>query len=315
MAVGTVPAATADNGTFAPVVSVKKSKALRVTAVGVAAIFACAGLVALVGQASETNHQIQLVSISNSARDAHISALAREFLQHGAQMTQAEAIDKIRNWHNEELDAPARTQMLAGNSDGLITKKFTQALAGDSLLCEKRQQIIDLFDQLLKKLGGEELSANITLGKVDKAWKEALEGWLAVESEYRLTVEKVKDAREGAKFARDEYEKWTKTYKKAKQDAETAKAANAAERKELNDERELIKQLMRYIGKSSRLLFWVLHVTLLCTCCDTLLFHHAFCCRVCAVLFFLVEKALQEAQDARVVFVLGRDNKSDRRTH
>ena len=35
-----------------------------------------------------------------------------------------------------------------------------------SLLCEKKDKIIQLFDTLLAKLGGEELSANITYGKV-----------------------------------------------------------------------------------------------------------------------------------------------------
>lgn len=35
-----------------------------------------------------------------------------------------------------------------------------------SKLCEKKDKIIALFDKLLSKLGGEELSANITYGKV-----------------------------------------------------------------------------------------------------------------------------------------------------
>ena len=47
-------------------------------------------------------------------------------------------------------------------------------VSGSSKLCEKKQLIIDKFDELLKKLGGEELSANITMGKVSKEWKEAM---------------------------------------------------------------------------------------------------------------------------------------------
>ena len=42
------------------------------------------------------------------------------------------------------------------------------------MLCQKKDIIIQKFDELLKKLGGEELSANITMGKVTKEWKEAM---------------------------------------------------------------------------------------------------------------------------------------------
>ena len=42
------------------------------------------------------------------------------------------------------------------------------------MLCKKKDLIIEKFDELLKKLGGEELSANITMGKVTAEWKEAM---------------------------------------------------------------------------------------------------------------------------------------------
>jgi len=163
-----LPAAT-DNGTFAPVVPRANNKAMRVAAIGAAVIFACAALVALVGSTSEAPRQTELVVLAGNT--GHISALAREFLERGAQMSQAEAIDRIRNWgddkHVATLMSPARTQMLAA-PNRLLSPANSQALAGDSLLCEKRQKIIDLFDKLLQKLGGEELSANITMGRVTK---------------------------------------------------------------------------------------------------------------------------------------------------
>jgi hypothetical protein len=241
----------ADNGTFAPVVPRARNKALRVAAIGAAVILACAALVALVGETSEAPRQAELVALSGS-NNAHITALAREFLEHGAQMSQSEAIDKIRNWNDDAhvaklMASPARTQMLAGGNS-LMTPANTQALAGDSLLCEKRKVIIDLFDQLLKKLGGEELSANITMGKMTKEWMEAMGTWLEAESNYRLTVEKMKDAKEGSAFAQAEYEKWKTAYKKAKADLDITLARHEEERKSLFDERELIKMIMRYIG-------------------------------------------------------------------
>ena len=45
---------------------------------------------------------------------------------------------------------------------------------GESTLCKKKDDIISKFDELLKKLNGEELSANITMGKVSKEYKEAM---------------------------------------------------------------------------------------------------------------------------------------------
>jgi len=162
-----LPGAT-DNGTFDSVVPRANNKAMRVAAIGAAVIFACAALVALVGSTSAPR-QTELVVLAGNT--GHISALAREFLERGAQMSQAEAIDRIRNWGDDKhvlaLMSPARTQMLAA-PNRLLSPASSQALAGDSLLCEKRQKIIDLFDKLLQKLGGEELSANITMGRVTK---------------------------------------------------------------------------------------------------------------------------------------------------
>ena len=40
------------------------------------------------------------------------------------------------------------------------------SLQEESKLCEMKDKILALFDTLLNKLGGEELSANITMGKV-----------------------------------------------------------------------------------------------------------------------------------------------------
>lgn len=62
---------------------------------------------------------------------------------------------------------------------------------GDSRLCAKKDLILGKFDQLLRKLGGEELSLNISLGKMGEEWHAAMEGWLDAESTYRLRIEQV----------------------------------------------------------------------------------------------------------------------------
>merc|ERR1719352_1532389 len=89
----------------------------------------------------------------------------------------------------------AKTQMLSG----------TMLAAGDSRLCDKKGVILEKFDQLLRKLGGEELSLNISLGKMSAEWHAAMGQWLDSESTYRLRIEQ---AKEGSKFAEQEYEKY-----------------------------------------------------------------------------------------------------------
>ena len=70
----------------------------------------------------------------------------------------------------------AATMMLA------LTPSRHMSLAGGSALCEKKDKIIALFDRLLSKLGGEELAANITYGKVDKEFKDTLSTWCLTQS-------------------------------------------------------------------------------------------------------------------------------------
>ena len=105
----------ADNGTFAQVTPRGGSKAMRIASIGFAVIMASAAIVALVGQASEAPRQTELVVLSNSGSDdANINALAREFLQHGAQMSPAEAYMKVKSMNADPhlatlMASPART--------------------------------------------------------------------------------------------------------------------------------------------------------------------------------------------------------------
>ena len=232
------------HGTFTPVVEAKPAnKALRVLGVGAAVILACAAAVALVGVQTQTEApaQSELVIVQPSH---NLNELADYFLENGAKMTPKDALAKIKAWNS---GAPVALKAVGAGKTQQLSYKPEQ-LAGGSLLCEKRDKIIQLFDQLLAKLGGEELSANITMCKVTKEWKDALSTWLDAESKYRLTVEKVKEARQGGQFARDNYEKWQTAYKRAKEDLEATISRHNEERQNLLDERELIKEIMRYIG-------------------------------------------------------------------
>jgi len=138
----------------------------------------------------------------------------------------------------------ARTEMLVGS----IRSRMQILGASDSKLCAKKDLIIKKFDDLLKKLGGEELALNISLGKMSAQWKAAMEGWLDSESQYRLRIEQAKEAKAGSKFAEEEYEKYREAQKEAKENFEAGKKKHDQEREELDGERELIKEIMRYIG-------------------------------------------------------------------
>ena len=77
----------------------------------------------------------------------------------------------------------------------------------------------------------------------------ALSSWLDSESSYRLTVEKAKEATDGADYARQQYEKYNTAYLDAKKTLDSINDQNADERNGLVDERDLIKQIMVMIGE------------------------------------------------------------------
>jgi hypothetical protein len=79
--------------------------------------------------------------------------------------------------------------------------------------------------------------------------QQALASWLDSESTFRLTVEKAQEAKDGAAYAREQYEKYSTAYKSAKSTLDQILKQNAEERNGLLDERELIKEIMRMIGE------------------------------------------------------------------
>jgi hypothetical protein len=218
-------------------------------------LLAMVGAIALLstGSAPQQPSELMMKQEGLAMQDPNnaLNKLALEFLRDGAKMPEKEMMKKLEQWHDSPstllAGGPhgARVQMLSQNSDGGL---FTSALAEDSLLCKKKDIIIEKFDQLLKKLGGEELAANITMGRVSDEFKHAMATWLDAESQYRLTIEKEKEAKEGSTFARNSYEKWSTAYKKAKESLEAILKQHTKERANLLEERELIKEIMRMIG-------------------------------------------------------------------
>jgi hypothetical protein len=178
-------------------------------------------------------------------------------LRHADTMPEAKMASLLKAWRNtpstmlssldptsDQAHSSPRTEMLVGS----IRSNIQMLGASDSKLCAKKDVIIQKFDDLLKKLGGEELALNISLGKMAAEWQSAMTGWLDSESQYRLRIEQSKEAHEGSKFAEQEYEKYREAQKAAKENYETGLKKHDDERKELDDERALIKMILRYIG-------------------------------------------------------------------
>jgi hypothetical protein len=115
-------------------------------------------------------------------------------------------------------------------------------------LCEKKDIIFAKLNQLLKKLGHEEVVRNETDQAAWEAKQAALHAWLDGESAYRLEIEKQQEAEEGAKFARQEYEKWFQTVKATKERLEKMEKEYPAEKQSIADERELLKEILRLLG-------------------------------------------------------------------
>jgi len=244
----------------------KSSRKIMAVALGmVASMVVCAALLT----ATTSSKPAELIAVAGTP-DGSLDQLAMRFLKNAATMQESQMLHELRVWRDNpdtmlssldpsvnmgskqsadaELSAAisegARTEMLVG---GLRSR--VQILgASDSKLCAKKDIIIKKFDDLLRKLGGEELALNISLGKMSAQWHAAMEGWLDSESQYRLRIEQAKEARQGSKFAEEEYEKYRQAQKEAEENYNVGKAKHDKEREELDGERALIKMIMRYIG-------------------------------------------------------------------
>ena len=142
-------------------------------------------------------------------KDSH---LALELLK-AAPTQSLEVLHKmVKHWQNKMVasddDDSSRGAMLAA-----VPRSITQALQASGNLCAKKDLIFAKFDQLLTKLGSESFNRNQTDAALAINSDEAMKAWLESESSYRLQQEKKTEAEEGAKFARDRYEKWSQTVK------------------------------------------------------------------------------------------------------
>jgi hypothetical protein len=229
--------------------------AARLRAVGATMAFAMLACVALFAGGRSQRSELMISQQSHVG----LNRLADHVLKVGSTMSVDAMAKLMQNWSPRapnKLDelSPQALKLLSENEGAgkdrteMLSGGYTMLAPGDSRLCDKKDLILDKFDQLLRKLGGEELSLNISLGKMGAEWHAAMSQWLDAESTYRLRIEQAKEAKEGSKFAEQEYEKYRQAAKEAKENYLSGLKKHDIERQELFDERELIKVIMRYIG-------------------------------------------------------------------
>jgi len=225
----------------------KSSRSLMVA--GAIAVTMAAALALLANNVESKNSNIEDIARTIMTPDVKLENLVHTFVKQGSTMSLAEMEKELDSWrHNPstilDMDEGQRMQALVGMASGA----HTMILEGNPTLCAKKEIILAKFDQLLKKLGAEELALNITNDKVQKEQMDALKAWLDSESDYRLTVEKAKDAHKGSEYAQQQYEKYNTAFNDASKAAQNLRTQNNAERQSLVDEQNLIQEIMRLVG-------------------------------------------------------------------
>lgn len=191
-------------------------------------------------------HEGQMLMAQPSQVKAKLAdmSLATQLIR-SVQLQSVSGLHKIvEGWKDVQLsNLDSGVQALA-----LVPKDIESQLQETGKLCEKKDVIFAKFNELLKKLGHEDIIRNETDQAAWEAKQAALSSWLDSESSYRLEVEKQKEAEEGAAFARSEYEKWFSTVKKTKERLASMEATYPEEKQSIADERALLKEILRLLG-------------------------------------------------------------------
>jgi len=173
-------------------------------------------------------------------------SLALAIIKHASTASVSTLHSIISNWQDEQVsmdDSVGKSkQMLA------YMPAITQSLEEESALCSKKDIIFEKFEALLKKLGHENVDRNASDEAAYQAKQAALGAWLDGESSYRLEIEKKKEAKKGAEFARASYEKWKAATLDTQERLDAMEAKYPKEKANIAAERELIKTIMRLLG-------------------------------------------------------------------
>lgn len=246
MAIGSVHMASKEYVCYVEERPARQSSGARraIVAAGLLAVAVCAAALLVSGPA-ETELVAKPAAVKAKLADM---ALATQIIHAVPQLSVSGLYKIVDGWKEEQVsDLNARlgshVQTLA-----MVPKDIETQLEESGKLCEKKDIIFAKLNQLLKKLGHEEVVRNETDQAAWEAKQAALHAWLDGESAYRLEIEKQQEAQEGAKFARQEYEKWFQTVKATKERLEKMEKDYPAEKQSIADERSLLKEILRLLG-------------------------------------------------------------------
>jgi len=130
------------------------------------------------------------------------------------------------------------------------TKSVATMLADNSALCSSKDIILEKLNGLAAQVLAEIKTMNVTDTSKYDASTDAHKAWLDTESEYRLMEQKHSQAKEGAKYASEKYEKWAEAvaetetrYKKLAAEFEAAKISDGQEKALLQSLIDLLSQV------------------------------------------------------------------------
>eukprot|EP00282_Hemiselmis_andersenii_P032024 CAMPEP_0169459582 /NCGR_PEP_ID=MMETSP1042-20121227/18029_1 /TAXON_ID=464988 /ORGANISM="Hemiselmis andersenii, Strain CCMP1180" /LENGTH=436 /DNA_ID=CAMNT_0009572013 /DNA_START=14 /DNA_END=1324 /DNA_ORIENTATION=+ len=204
-------------------------------------VASCLGsLMALALLALPSTTPTTLVSVGSSGL-----ALADNLIRAAPTASEADLSTMLQQYTNaaiSNMDATPTGQMLA------MSGGIKSVLADSGKLCAKKDIIMAKFDALYNRLKAQSVSLNASDASALEKKNDALAKWLDGESAYRLAQEKVITANEGAKFAREQYEKYAATVKDTKARVTKMEASYPGEKADLMAERGLIVEVMRLLG-------------------------------------------------------------------
>eukprot|EP00960_Hanusia_phi_P073601 768050-Hanusia_phi.AAC.4 len=184
---------------------------------------------------------------TTSLARAHDVKLATQLIR-AAPHSSVKSMELILKHWQDHMVSNMDSDVSKGVMLAMVPKNIETALQESGKLCEKKDIIFNKFNQLLAKLVKESQTRNQTDQAAYEAQAAATEAWLDAESEYRLEMEKKKEAEDGAAYARSQYEKWAETVKRTQERLTTMQTNYAKEMADINSQRSLIQEILRLLG-------------------------------------------------------------------
>jgi len=157
----------------------------------------------------------------------------------------------LRTWRDHQianLDPFGSSQML--RQERSVTTILDDSSSG---ICASKTVVIDKLNGLAAKLVDDIQDLNATDAAKLKAKNDAYQAWLDTESEYRLMDQKQQDAKEGASYAGQKYEKWAEAVQDTQKRYDELLAAYNSAKLADGQEKALLESIVELLSKINTL--------------------------------------------------------------